>query len=148
MAPPELAGVDIAHDLVELFLADLGALLRIGVEGVADFYLFYLFEHALDEFVVDFGFDEEAAAGAAALALVEEEGEVRAFDGGVEIGIGEDDVGAFAAEFEGDAFEVGASGGLHDELSDFGAAGEGDFVDVGMLVRWRRRRFHHSQGRR
>ena len=90
-------------------------------------------DHLLDELVVDLLLDEEAAAGAAALALVEEEGEVRAFDGRVEIGVGEDDVGALAAELERDALEVRAGGGLHDQLADLGAAGEGDLVDVVVL---------------
>ena len=48
----------------------------------------------------------------------------------VHVGVGEDDVGTLAAEFEGDAFEIGIGGGVHDEVADFGGAGEGDFVDV------------------
>src|SRR6202008_770582 len=74
--------------------------------------------------------DKETRAGAAALALVEEEGEVRAFDGFVHIGVGENDVGALAAELERDALEVGISSGAHDEVADFRGAGEGDFVYI------------------
>jgi len=82
---------------------------------------------------VDVRFDEHAAAGAAALALVEEKSRVSAFDGRVEIGVGEDDIRAFAAELERDALEIRATGGLHDELANFGAAGERYLVDIHML---------------
>ena len=46
--------------------------------------------------------DEQPAAGRAALAAVEVDGVERARDGRVEIGVGEDDVGALAAQLEGD----------------------------------------------
>ena len=52
-------------------------------------------------------------------------------NGGVEIGVVQDDVGRFAAEFERNFFQV-AGGGVQDQLADFGGAGEGDFVHVGM----------------
>lgn len=53
-------------------------------------------------------------------------------DGGVDVGVGEDDVGALAAELEGDALQR-CSRVAHDELGGFSGAGEGDFVDAGML---------------
>ena len=59
----------------------------------------------LDELVVDSLLHEQPAAGAAALALVEVEAEHRARHGGVEVGVGEDDVRALAAELEGDPLE-------------------------------------------
>ncbi len=63
--------------------------------------------------------------------MIEEDGAGCSGDGGVEIGIVENDVGRFAAELEGDFFQV-AGAGLDDQLADFGRAGEGDFVHVGM----------------
>ena len=51
-------------------------------------------------FVVHLLLHEQPAAGTAALALVEVQAEVGAFDGRFEIGIGEDDVRALAAELE------------------------------------------------
>ncbi len=63
--------------------------------------------------------------------MIEEDRAGGSGDGGVEIGVVENDVGGFAAEFERDFFEV-AGAGLDDELADFGRAGEGDFVHVGM----------------
>src|SRR5258706_6509953 len=86
----------------------------------------------LYEFIIGFFFHVETRTGAAALALIEEEREVCAFDGFVHVGVGEDDVGTLAAEFERDALEIGIGGGAHDEVADFGGAGEGDFVDVHM----------------
>ncbi len=75
--------------------------------------------------------DHEARAGAAALALVEEDGAGGSGDGFVEIGVGEDDGRALAAELEGDFLEV-SGGGVDDEAADFGRSGEGDLVDEGM----------------
>ena len=53
-APSCLARVDVAHDLVELRLADLRALRRLGIERIADLAaLRVLVEHLLDELVVN-----------------------------------------------------------------------------------------------
>jgi hypothetical protein len=98
------------------------------VEGVADAQAV----HPALEFVVEAGGDaflhEEAGAGAADLALVEPDRVDEAFDGAVEIGVVEDDVGGFAAEFRGEGL-AGACGRLADDLADLGGAGEGDLVD-------------------
>ena len=48
----------------------------------------------------------------------------------IEIGVGEDNVRTFAAEFEGNALEIGFRGVAHDEFSNFSGAGEGNFVHV------------------
>ena len=56
-----------------------------------------------------------------------------AFDRLIHIGIGEDDVGALAAELERDALEIGVCGGFHDQMADFGRTGEGDLVDIHVL---------------
>ena len=62
-----------------------------GSNGSPTLRLFAFVDQLLDELVVDLLLDEQPAAGAAALALVEEQAEVRALDGGVEVGVGEDD---------------------------------------------------------
>ena len=85
---------------------------------------------ALHELVVGLFLHEEPRTGAAALALVEEQREVRAFDGRIHVGVGEDDVGALAAEFQRDAFEVGFGGCLHDQVADLGRPGERHLIDV------------------
>ena len=84
----------------------------------------------LDEPVVDLVLDDRPAAGAADLAGVDEGGGQGVVDGGLEVGVGEDDVGALAAELEGDALDV--DGGAPEELAaGFDAAGQGDQVHVG-----------------
>ena len=55
-------------------------------------------------------------------------------DRGIEVGVGEYDVGAFPSQFEADAFEVRARGGLHDEPAGGVLAGEGDLVDIHMAA--------------
>jgi hypothetical protein len=90
---------------------------------------------ASTKFLVDRLLHQDAASGGADFALIDEDAEERAVDGGFEIRVGKEDVGRFAAEFEGDAL-YRVSGLLDDDLADGGAAGEGDLVDVGMLDEW------------
>ena len=126
-----LAQLDVVEDLVELLLGDLGALLGLGVERVADDAALGLLGEPLDELLVDLRLDEQPAAGRAALAAVEVDGVEGAGDGGVHVGVGEDDVGALAAQLEGGALQ-GVGGGLLDDLGRVDVPGEGDLVDVGM----------------
>ena len=72
---------------------------------------------------------QQAGAGAADVALVEEDAVDDALDGLVDGRVVEDDVGGLAAELEGDPL-VGAGHGLGDRAADLGRAGEGDLVDV------------------
>ncbi len=71
---------------------------------------------------------------------------MRAVDGRVEVGVGEDDVRALAAQLEGDPLER-VGGVPHDDLADLGRAGEGDLVDARVLDQRRRRRSRRSRGR-
>ena len=87
--------------------------------------------NAFHNFVEDSFFDEEPRARAAALAVIEEDGAGGAGNGGVEIGVVEYDVRRFAAQFERDFFQI-AGRRVHDQLADFGRAGERDFVDIWM----------------
>ena len=65
------------------------------------------------------------------MALVEPDAVNEAFDGGVKVGVFENNERRFAAEFERKFF-VRRGGGFADGAADFGGSGEGDFVDVGM----------------
>ena len=65
------------------------------------------------------------------MALVEEDGAGGSGNGFVEVGVGEDDGRALAAELEGDFLQV-SGGGFDDQAADFGRAGEGDLVDERM----------------
>ena len=80
---------------------------------------------------MDLLLDEEPAAGGAALAAVEVDRVEGAGDGVVHVGVGEDDVGALAAELEGRPLERLGRLAL-DDLGGIDVAGEGDLVDVGM----------------
>ena len=73
-----LAGVDVAHDLLELLVGDLRSLLGRRIERIADLAVLGEREHLVHELVMNRLFDEQPAAGTAALALVEEQAEVRA----------------------------------------------------------------------
>ena len=73
--------------------------------------------------------DEDAAAGAAVLAGVVEHRARRRRGRPLEVGVGEDDVGALAAELERDRLDQrGAAGG--DLLADLGRSGEDDLAHV------------------
>ena len=76
--------------------------------------------------------DEQPRAGAADVALVEEDAVDDALDGLVDRGVVEHDVGGLAAELEGDLL-LAARGGAGDHLADLGRAGERDLVDVAVL---------------
>ncbi len=79
------------------------------------------------ELVVRRALDEDPGAGAAVLAGVVEDGVRRAGGRGVDVCVGEDDVGALAAELEGEPLHlVGAAG--HDLLADGRRAGEADLA--------------------
>lgn len=86
----------------------------------------------VQQLVLDRLLDQEARARAADLALVEEDAGDDAFDGLVDRGVVEDDVGALAAQFEGDLL-VGAGDLAGDGLADRGRAGERDLVHVLVL---------------
>jgi hypothetical protein len=124
-------------DAAQLFLAVHRADVGVLVHRVADAERGEADLEFLGDFLDDRFLNKETRAGAADFALVEVDAVDDALDGLVDGGVLEDDVGRFAAEFEGEALElaVGArsGGGLGDALADFGGAGEGDLVDERML---------------
>ena len=86
----------------------------------------------LDEAVVHRAFDEDPAAGAAVLSGVVEHRARHACRGRLEVGVGEHDVGALAAELERDPLQrVGRA--PHDVLADRRRPGEADLGDVRMV---------------
>ena len=123
---------DEGGDGFELGTVDDGSEVDGFVEGASDAEGFHSGADFGVEFVGDGFLDEESGAGAADLALVEPDGVDEAFDGTVEVGVIEDDEGGFSAEFEGELFGR-SGGGFADDAADFGGAGEGDFVDVGVF---------------
>ena len=76
--------------------------------------------------------DEDARAGAAVLAGVVEDPVGGGGRGLLQVGVGEDDVGALAAELQGDRLHL-LRAARHDPLAHLGAAGEDDLADVGVV---------------
>ncbi len=114
-----------------MLFADQRAHLGFAVERRAEPDTFRLLHHRVDELVVDGLLDQDAAARRADFALVDEDAEECAVDGGFEIGIGEKDVRRLAAQLKRDALDrIGRA--FHDQLAHRGAAGEGDLIDAGM----------------
>src|SRR5690606_39030943 len=83
---------------------------------------------AVDQLVVQRLLDEHPGAGAAHLALVEEDAVDDALDRLVDRRVGEDDVRGLAAQLQRRVL-AGAGDLLRDALADRGRAGEGDLVD-------------------
>ena len=126
------ACLDELLDLRELGRVVDGADIGVLVERIPDPQRREAILEPLDEGVRDRLLDEQAAAGAAHLALVEEDPVDHALDGLVERRVIEDDVGSLAAELERQAL-VRSRERAADRLADRGRAGEGDLVHVGVL---------------
>src|SRR5579859_7693338 len=123
--------IDEALDAIELDASDDGADVDGFIERRADAQSVHAIANFGDERLGDAFLHQEARTGAADLALVEPDAIDEAFDGGVEVGVLENDEWRFAAEFEREFFVAGG-GGFAYGAADFGGTGEGDFVDVGM----------------
>src|SRR5262249_31546803 len=120
----------VAHDLIELSLVDLWALLRFRIERIADGAFPGALAALFHELIVDFFFHEHTRSGATALAWIEEETEVSAFDSIIETAVPENDVRTLSAEFQRHALQIASRCGLHDQVTDFGCPGKGDLIDT------------------
>ena len=89
-------------------------------------------DQGVGEGVGDAGGDDDPAAGDADLAGVEEDAAGDAVGGEREVGVGEDELRALAAELEGHRLHAGAGDVGHDRLAGAGRAGEADLGDAGM----------------
>src|SRR5262249_31447481 len=87
---------------------------------------------ASDEVFRNAFLDQESRTSATDLALVEPDRIGQPFDGAVDIGILEDEVGRLAAEPQREGL-ASARRLLADDAADVGRAGEGDLVDVLVL---------------
>ena len=115
--PVALLGADERPDLGRLVgrVADLDGAGRLGEQ--------------LDDPLVDRALDEDPAPGAAVLPGVVEDAVRRFLRELLEVGVGEHDVRALAAELERDLLHV-AGGQPHDLLAGRGLAGERDLADA------------------
>ena len=111
----------------------LRPLLRAPGKRVPDTPLLGPLRGSLDELVVDALLDHQPGARTAALALVEEESEVRHLHGLVKVGVVQDDERRLAAQLQGDLLEVGPAGRLLDQVTHLSGPREGDLVDGHVL---------------
>ena len=96
---PEL---DVAHDAFELNVIDLRPLLRACVKLRTNFDGIGQGSGLRDKGVVDGFLNEETAAGAAALAVVQEKAYVGGHDGLVQVSVLKNNEGGLATELKGD----------------------------------------------
>ena len=73
--------------------------------------------------------DQETRSGRAYLALTVEDSRLGAAHGGLQVGIGENDVGTLAAKLHRDAL-IRLGGHLHDLAAHFGRSRKRDLVDI------------------
>src|SRR5580658_5141380 len=126
-----LADFQVRANAIVLFFTDERTHLCFALAGRTEFDALRFLGHGFDEFGIDFLFDKDPAACGADFALVDEHAEECAVDGGFPIGIGEENVGRFAAEFECDAFESVRST-FDNDFADSGAASESNLIHAGM----------------
>ncbi len=114
------ARIEEAGDPLELLVGHQRTHLGVVGETVAEFDALGDLGDAVDHVVEAVLLDEQPGAGHATLAMIEEDGVGRPGDGGLGIGVGEDHVGALAAELQGHLLQA----------ADLGGPGEGDLVDA------------------
>src|SRR4029077_16444166 len=95
-----LRKIDIELHLIELRFAYDRALFSVLVERIAPFKFRRFVEKTINEIIVGRSCNEDAGAAETHLALICEGRGHTAGDGGVQIGVGEDDVWIFSSELE------------------------------------------------
>ena len=93
--------------------------MRGWVKAWADLDLFGLLRNAFHDPVKHAFLDIEARTGAAALSVIEEDGEGGTLNSCLQVHIVEEDVGRLAAEFERDLLKVPGSR-MQDQFADLG----------------------------
>jgi hypothetical protein len=102
-----------------------------GIDAVADLERLAEIGDSADKFVVDLALDKKPSPGAADLSRIGKHRHAGARHRAFEVGVGKDDVGRFAAEFERHALQI-TGRGLHNQLARQMRAGEGHLVDPGV----------------
>ena len=127
------AGRHVGLDLVAVRGTGEWAGLGLLVERAAEADALGPLDEVVDEPVVQRLLDHQPRAGRADLAGVQEDGGEGEVEGGVVVGVGEDDVGVLAAQLEGDPLHRARRRG-HDALAGGQAAGERHQVDARVLA--------------
>lgn len=126
-----LPRLDVAQDPLEVLGVDQGPHLRLGVQGVAHPDGPGPFRHPPHEVLKDLLLHEEPGACRAPFPVEGEDLEDHGVQGPLQVGVGEDQGGAFAAELRGEALEV-VCGVAHDDLPRLRLPGEGEEGDEGV----------------
>ena len=126
-----LADLDVAQDFLPRRLIDQRPHLDALVEAVADFDFPRAFDQHLGNVFRHVAMDDQSAGRRAALPGRAERAPERAFDGKIEIGIFHDDLRIFAAELQGNAFEILAAH-RSDLAPDCRGTGERNQLNVAM----------------
>ncbi len=126
-----LARLHVAQHALHLFFRDDRAQPGVLIEGIARRHLLGPLDQLLDERVVDARLDEQPRARGAHFPLPIEDSGGHASGRGLQIGVGEHDVGRFAAQLQGDGLERRRRL-AHDRRAHLGRAGERDLVHVGV----------------
>src|SRR5208337_2517778 len=130
------ADLDVAENIFHRAFVDNGSHVEVR-RGIADGNALGAGLQFFEELVVDALVDDGARAGRALLALEAESRRGYSFDGGVDIGVGLDDDGIFAAHFEDGALDPELArlllrGVPVDVQSDLARAGESDVANFRM----------------
>ena len=127
------AGLDQVLHLLELHLGDQRPDVVALLGRLADGGRLGSLAGHLDGLVIDRAFDQHARRRVTGLTGVVEAMQGAALDRAGDIAIGEDDVGAFTAQFQGHPLDR-LGGRLGDRDAGPGRAGEAHHVDVGMMA--------------
>ncbi len=123
---------DVGGHLVAVGRRNEGARFGVLVKRSAETDLAGASDQLVDEPLGDGFLDEEPGTGGAHLTGMDEGGIERVVEGGVEIGVGEDDVRVLATQLQRHLLD-GARRRRGDPLAGLQAAREGHHVDVGVL---------------
>ena len=127
-----LTDIDIAENLLQLTLINESADLHAFFPRTAHLHSLEFLLQGSDELVIDRVLNEDAGAGAADLALIEEDAHLSTFERLIKVAVVEDDVRGLAAEFERRRDDALRSGKTH-IAAHFGGTGEGELREARML---------------
>ncbi len=91
---------------IELFFVHDRSDLRVLIQRVAHSHLTNQVDEAFNEIVIDRALHQQAASAVAAFSHVKTDAKDRGIESRLQIGIGKDDLGILATEFETDLLQI------------------------------------------
>mmetsp|Transcript_61958 Transcript_61958/g.192361 ORF Transcript_61958/g.192361 Transcript_61958/m.192361 type:complete len:371 (-) Transcript_61958:220-1332(-) len=131
-----LALLNVPHDLVKLYLVHDGTLHRVRRCGVPDLPTLGGLGRRGRELLIDVLMHEEPRTGAAALAMVQEEPNVRGRNRLLDVRVRQHDQRRLTTQLQRNLFQVALGRALHDLVAHGTAAGESDLVHIRMKGQW------------